>query len=180
MSGTPQTQAQLLAAFSDSDPAGSITPETMRNFVASVPIIANAVGWSLKATGTNLATALALSQAFNYFSVVPVSSGASLPLANLSVGGSLTVWNNGANPLLVYAQTGDTIITFSGSPGTVTSVPVSGEILFTALAAGYWFATAVGATSSIGALTAAIAALPTTLPASSGVLWLNGGVVCLS
>lgn len=32
---TPQTQAQLLAAFSDSAPPGSITPQVMRNFVCS-------------------------------------------------------------------------------------------------------------------------------------------------
>ena len=32
---TVQTQSQLLSAFSDSVPAGSITPQTMRDFVCS-------------------------------------------------------------------------------------------------------------------------------------------------
>jgi hypothetical protein len=35
-------------------------------------------------------------------------------------------------------------------------------------------------TEFLAALTAVVAALPTSLPATSGVLWVNGGVVQLS
>lgn len=42
----------------------------------------------------------------------------------------------------------------------------------------YWLANNNGVT--LGALTAIIAALPTTEPGTTGVLWLNGGILQLS
>lgn len=64
---------------------------------------------ALTATGTNLATAYVLTKPYSSFNTVAASTGAALPANAAAVGQMWVVWNNGANALTVYAQTGDTI-----------------------------------------------------------------------
>jgi hypothetical protein len=62
----------------------------------------------LTALGTNLATALQLTAEINNVTTVALSTGVALPSAEAS--GSLVIVNNGANPLTVYARTGQTVM----------------------------------------------------------------------
>lgn len=61
------------------------------------------------ATGTNLATAYAIKSAYTNFIVVAASTGCALPSAAIALGEEKVIWNQGANTLTVYAQSGETI-----------------------------------------------------------------------
>jgi hypothetical protein len=72
--------------------------------------VLQATATALVATGTNLASALSITARYNVFSTVAGGTGAALPATGaLVLGRPLTVWNDGANALTLYARTGDTI-----------------------------------------------------------------------
>jgi hypothetical protein len=72
--------------------------------------LAQSTTYGATATGTNLATAYALTSTYTQFSTVAASTGAVLPAAGvLTLGKELVIWNDGANALTLYANTGDTI-----------------------------------------------------------------------
>lgn len=62
---------------------------------------------NLTAVGTNLATALALTGVINRVSTAALSTGVSLPTPE--AGAEITIINDGANPITVYAKTGQTV-----------------------------------------------------------------------
>lgn len=131
--GQPQTQAQLYAAFQDSDPPGTITPQTMRNFVASVPIISNPPGFDLVATIGGLPVAYQ----YNYYSVVPNGGNVTLQLAASLLGVEIVVWNQGANALAVDAFPGDAIGN-AGAFGNSLAVAPNGRLRLVAMSPGFW------------------------------------------
>jgi hypothetical protein len=77
------------------------------------PLVAAMAGFGPGATGltgagtSSQANALALVQGVNKFTTVAANSGGRLPTAGAS--GPIAVINSGANPLLVYPATGETI-----------------------------------------------------------------------
>lgn len=138
MSFTVQTQAELLAAFADSDPAGAITPQVMRNFVGSVPIIASGVGFGLVATGNALPTALPLTQLWNYFKTVAAGTGCLLLSSGEFVGVEMILWNAGLNNLTVYPQPGDFIGVVGNAFASTYLLGASAKVRLGSLAPGYW------------------------------------------
>lgn len=78
---------------------------------------------TLKATGTNKATSLALTSVDSY--IATVSSGTGVSLIPCDQGDDMSVFNGGANALLVYTPIGisDTITNLSANAGfTVSSM----------------------------------------------------------
>lgn len=69
---------------------------------------------------------------------------------------------------------------------SIDNLPLGGDEKIILIGAGREYATAQqianlgGGGLSVAALTALFLALPTTLPATSGILWLNGGVPSIS
>jgi predicted metal-binding membrane protein len=141
--GQPQTLAQLYAGAQDSAPGGSITPEYIRNLLASVTIVPGGVGWALVATGNSLPTALPLLQQFNRVATTPAGTGVSLPLSNGVVGLEMTIVNGGANALLVYALAGDVIITDENNSFAEISLAVKTTVKLCAMAPGFWVVTSM-------------------------------------
>lgn len=82
--------------------------------------IGTTLSTGLTATGSTKGTALILASSNSIFSTVASNTGALLPFAQLS--GVQTIYNGGAQPLLVYAQAGDTINALStGASYSVTN-----------------------------------------------------------
>jgi hypothetical protein len=145
--GQPQTLTQLYAVVQDSAPADSITPNFLRNLLASVTVVPGGIGWGLVATGSGIGSALPLAQPLNYFSTVPLSTGAVLPAAATQLGVEYIIWNGGINNLHLYAAAGDTIIAVPGVTNDSSIVVGNGQVArLTALAPGYWALT-VGPTA---------------------------------
>ena len=82
---------------------------------------------TLTAAGTNLATALVLSESFNVVTTAAASTGVALPV--MEVGDKVTVVNLGANALLVYPPATDSIQT--GAAGVAFSIAVGKTAEFT-------------------------------------------------
>ena len=82
----------------------------------------------LIATGTTQADALELWNAINRFSTVASGTGAKLP-KNAEPGDEVLVYNDGANPLLVYPITGQSID--DNSANEAVTVPTGSEARFT-------------------------------------------------
>lgn len=84
---------------------------TTRQWVFAQPIaisvVYEAVDYAITATGTNAATAYALTKPYTFFSSTPSGTGAILPAA--SVGAEFVVFNNGGNSLTMYPNTGASI-----------------------------------------------------------------------
>lgn len=70
---------------------------------------------ALTAAGTNKATALLLASAENYVSIT--SSGKGVMLPAMAQGDDVSVYNGGANTLLVYTNTGSDTITNGSANG---------------------------------------------------------------
>jgi hypothetical protein len=82
------------------------------------PLVAGMAGYgpgasALTGAGTGQSDALALVQGINKFTTVGASSGGRLPAAGTS--GPVVVINSGANALLVYPATGETINALSAN-----------------------------------------------------------------
>jgi hypothetical protein len=89
--------------------------------------------YAITATGTNLATAYAIKSAYSYFSTVAAGTGAALPSAAVALGEEKVIWNQGANALTVYAQSGETI----GGAGSI-SVAGGAKVRLVALQNAFW------------------------------------------
>lgn len=82
--------------------------------------IGSTLSTGLTAAGSTKATALVLSATNNVFSTTASLTGALLPFAQMSP--DVAIYNGGAQPLLVYAQAGDTINALStGATFSVTN-----------------------------------------------------------
>ena len=108
-------------------PAFEQTPDAtngywyFQNPVKVIGYVAQPTSYGVTATGTNLATALALTSVYTFVSTTAVGTGVSLPSALAKqVGSEYVIWNFGANSLLIYANTGDTILG-SGASITITT-----------------------------------------------------------
>jgi hypothetical protein len=104
------------------------------------PLTYNAAG-GLTATGTNLATALALIADMNDVTTVASGTGVSLPAA--IAGRSLTIFNAGANALTVYSAGTDTVD--GGASVTLTNTKRCEYICF---ATGTWISAQLGVASA--------------------------------
>lgn len=71
---------------------------------------------ALVAVGTNRATALLLSAALNFIATAAASTGAQLP-PGFYPGQTCDIYNDGANPIKVYAAGSDTIDGTAGATG---------------------------------------------------------------
>lgn len=90
---------------------------------------------ALTAVGTNRATALQLASAINVVATAAASTGVALPAAaTVGIGGSVIVFNDGANPIQVYAAGSETIDGTAGATGVA---------LANAKRCEYWVTTAV-------------------------------------
>jgi hypothetical protein len=105
-------------------PAFEQTPDAtngywyFQNPVKVVGYVAQPTSYGVTATGTTLATALALTSVYTFVSTTAASTGVSLPSALAKqVGSEYVIWNFGANSLIIYANTGDTIL---GSGASIT------------------------------------------------------------
>lgn len=103
----------------------------------------SAVG-GLTAAGTTRADALALTSQLNNVETAAASTGVVLPAA--VVGQIITVFNNGANPIKVYAAGSDTIDGTAGSTGVTLTNAL--RCAFICCAAGKWLSAKLGATST--------------------------------
>ena len=136
MSGVAQTEAQLNSAFANAG-AGSITPQTMLDLVASVTIVPGGIGYALTATGVALGSAFQITQTLSYFTTVGSGTGAALPLAGNNLGTEFLVWNAGGNSLTLYATTGD-VIGVPGSFGASATISANAWKSFIAISPGIW------------------------------------------
>jgi len=95
------------------------------------------VATALSGAGTTQATGTAINAAFNVFTTVAASSGATLP--SCEIGDSVLVFNNtGTNALTVYPDTSSTINQLSANTGVLLA-PYNGAIFYRVSATG-WFA----------------------------------------
>jgi hypothetical protein len=92
------------------------------------------VATGISAAGTNSASATALSMVINNVTTVPSGSGVRLWAAG--VGAKIVVRNSGANPLLVYPNTGGTINGGAVDAGVVVAMGTS--VSFYVIAANTW------------------------------------------
>jgi hypothetical protein len=94
-------------------------------------LVAKTTANTLTAAGTNLATALALTAAYNVVTSAAAGTGVSLPNV---VGARIWVFNNqGTNAINVYPPTG----TLNGS--TSVSLAANGKMQYVQIAAGVWY-----------------------------------------
>lgn len=99
---------------------------------------------ALTAAGTTRADALALTAQLNSVDTVAASTGVVLPAA--VAGQIITVFNNGANALKVYAAGSDTIDGTAGSTGVTLTNAL--RCAYICCAAGKWLSAKLGATST--------------------------------
>ena len=126
--GTPTTPAFELTA----DQTNSRL--YFRQVVRSTGGFQHEVSYAVTALGTNLATAYVITTPQTYFSTVAASTGCALPDSTaLNTGIEYAIWNQGANTLTVYAQTGDTI-----EGGASITVAVGAFVRLIAVTSGLW------------------------------------------
>jgi hypothetical protein len=115
--------------------------------VASGGFIASSVGNALTAVGTNRATALALTASINNVTTAGSGTGVTLPsVATVGVGGSVIVFNAGANAIKVYGAGSDTI---DGTPGaTGVTLTNAKRCVYIAVAAATWISAQMGVVSA--------------------------------
>ena len=109
--------------------------------------IDQSTGNALTAAGTNRATALVLAKAVNNITTAAASTGAVLPAsATVGVGGSVIIFNAGANPITVYGAGSDTIDTVAGATG----VPLTNakRCIYICVAANTWISAQLGVVSA--------------------------------
>lgn len=88
-------------------------------------LLAQTVNLAVSAAGNNQGTAAALTAQKNVVTTVDSGTGVSLP-ANAPGGTEITVFNNGANPLLVYPATSSGQINNNGAGNPVQLLNTSG------------------------------------------------------
>lgn len=102
----PVASKFLMSQGAGADPAWSDVP--------MVPL-ANTVDTALVATGANQATALVLTKYWNVVATTAAGTGVMLP--NFGAGFETSVYNDGANALLVYPPVGGTINALAANAG---------------------------------------------------------------
>lgn len=102
---------------------------------------------ALTAAGTTRADALQLAAQMNVLSTVASGTGVILPSATaVGVGGSVIVFNDGANPAKVYATGSETIDGTAGSTGVTLTNALRCEFYLTTTLK--WKSAKLGATST--------------------------------
>lgn len=102
---------------------------------------------ALTAAGTTRTDALALTTAINNVTTAALNTGVVLPsAATVGVGGHVIIYNNGVNPIKVYAAGTDTIDGTAGSTGVTLTNALRCEYRVTA--AGKFLSAKLGATST--------------------------------
>lgn len=121
---------------------GASTPSTGAfTFVSQTP----ATG--LTAAGTTRTDALALSAAINNLTTVASGTGAVLPaISAVGVGGSVVIFNNGANAAQIYAPGSATIDGTAGSTGVVLTN--AKRCLYIAISSTAWLSAQLGVASA--------------------------------
>jgi hypothetical protein len=103
-----------------------------------------AVGNNLTAAGTSISNALQLTAGINVISTAASGTGVILPAAP-TIGSIVYIYNNGANPIKVYA-TSQTIDGTAGATGvTLTNAK---RAIYTYLASGTWNSAQLGVASA--------------------------------
>lgn len=148
----PQSQTQLLLAFSDSSPAGSITPQVMRNFVCSVPTLASvAASQTVPASPTGTTSQTGVMMGLGAI-IVPQSSGTIIAIINGTVANATGI-GDGAQIQFRYGTGGapsNGNLPTGTNPGpqvnyvastTAGKVPFSLSVVIPGLTLGvsYWF-----------------------------------------
>lgn len=102
---------------------------------------------TLTAAGTTRADALALTAARNHVTTAALNTGVVLPAsATVGVGGHVVIYNDGVNPIKVYAAGSDTIDGTAGSTGVTLSNAKRCE--YFVIASGAFLSAQLGATSA--------------------------------
>lgn len=93
------------------------------------------VSAGLTAVGTNRATSLALTSSINVVGTAASGTGVTLPsAATVGVGGTVIVFNDGANPIKVYGDGSDTIDGVAAATGVTLTNALRCEFYVTAAA----------------------------------------------
>lgn len=82
---------------------------------------------TLTATGTNLATALALTSLNNVLTTVALNTGVKLPTVT-PIGAMVVIQNNGANPLNVFPPTATGTLNAGSAGAAVTTAAAAGAL----------------------------------------------------
>lgn len=131
------------AAGSDSNINLTLTPKGT-GVVAATGINAKTVSNALTAAGTTRADALALTAEVNRVTTAAASTGVILPTG--VIGMIIRLFNNGANPIKVYAAGSETIDGTAGSTGVTLTNALRCQYVF--VAANTWVSGQIGAVSA--------------------------------
>jgi len=127
-------------------PIGSSTDPTL-NSTGNVTFLRQSTGNALTAAGTNRANSLALTNAINNITTAAASTGVTLPAsASVGIGGTVIVFNAGANAAQVYGAGSDTIDGVAGATG----VPLTNakRAIFICVAANAFISAQLGVVSA--------------------------------
>ena len=115
---------------------------TLLNSTSSYAL--SSVGNALTAVGTDRATALQLAKEVNNVTTAASGTGVILPVG--VIGMVVTVYNNGANPINVYASASETIDTVAGVTGVTLTNALRCQ--YTNVAANTWISAQLGVISA--------------------------------
>jgi hypothetical protein len=104
----------------------------------------SSVGNALTAVGTNRATALQLAKQVNNVTTAASGTGVILPVG--VIGMVVTVYNNGANAIKVYASASETVDTVAGATGVTLTNALRCQYTF--VAANTWISAQLGVISA--------------------------------
>lgn len=172
MVDTPLARADALAAFADGGFTGNITPQKFRNLLMSdwnVPVNVQTANYTLVLSDAG--SAVEMNSASATTVTIPPNSSVLLPLGQM-----LFIRQAGAGAVTVAAGAG---VTLDSRSGFGLSTTAQWETLMLHQRAANEWVVQFGMPNVVS-LTALVQSLPTTLPGSSGQLWLNGGVLALS
>lgn len=116
----------------------------MANTTFLGPVIVNSVGNGLTAAGTTRADALQLKSQVNVVATANASTGVILPVGE--IGMVVTVFNNGANAIVVYANGSETIDGTAGATGVALTNAKRCNYYFTASST--WVSAQLGVVSA--------------------------------
>jgi hypothetical protein len=163
--GSPSTSDNLVMAPNGTTPQ-LVSIGTVLGMIPNAGVTATAPA-TASAAGTNQASATQLTASTTIAN--SVASGTGVVLAS-AVNATQTIVNAGANPLAVYPRTGMAI--GGASANAPIQVPVGGTVSLVETSATQAYI--------LFASPLLTANLPTSLPSTSGVLWNNGGALCIS
>lgn len=161
MTDTVRNALYFQNVFRDGLPPNSIVPQMDRDFVASV--LSATVG--ITAAGTNQATATPLTTYVNLITTVASGTG-----VILTAGVRALIMHRGANPLAVYPPVSGQLEALATNAPFMLQAGQDAYFLFDPNNPNHGYVSAM----------INIATLATSLPATAGVLWNNGGVLSVS